>query len=147
VSEERTHPIAPPVPGGLSKIAVVDDEAAVCKALERILRSYGYRVTTFASAEAFLAHGLHVPPACLVLDIHLGGMNGLELNADLAAQGFHIPTIFITAHDDLRTRARIKKTDAVAYLTKPFDDLALIEAIHQAVGGTQPGTSGAVAPG
>ena len=114
-------------------IAVVDDEAIVRRALERLLRASGFRVTTFPSAEAFLKHMAADRPDCLVLDLHLGGMSGLCLQAALTSRGDSIPCIVITAHDDPLTQSRCLMAGAVAYLTKPFDDSELIEPIQKAL--------------
>jgi FixJ family two-component response regulator len=114
----------------------VDDEAIVRRALERLLRASGFRVTTFPSAEAFLAHLAADRPDCLVLDLHLGGMTGLNLQGALASRGDPIPCIVITAHDDPLTRSRCLLAGAVAYLAKPFDDSELIEPILRALGVT-----------
>jgi FixJ family two-component response regulator len=116
-------------------ISVVDDDPSVRRALKRLLTSTGFEVMTFASAREFLFSGRHKEPGCLVLDIHLGGMNGFDLQADLAASGSTLPIIFITAHDDPQTRERAMRSGAVAYLRKPFDDEALLEAILAAIGG------------
>jgi FixJ family two-component response regulator len=118
-------------------VAVVDDEAAVRRALERLLRASGFRVTSFTSAEAFLARDPRDAPDCLVLDIWMEGMSGLDLQAALAARGERIPTIIITAHDDPLTRERSLRAGAGAYLTKPFDEKELIEAIQRASGDSQ----------
>ncbi len=115
-------------------VAVVDDDAAVRKALCRLLRSAGFAVTTFESAEEFLDRGLGDPANCLVLDIHLGGMSGFDLHDELVRAGSTIPVIFITAHDDATTRDRLWQAGAVTCLRKPFDATALIEAIDRATG-------------
>ena len=93
----------------------------------------GFSVATFASAEEFLASERAAAPACLVLDVHLDGMSGFDLQERLATAGVPIPTIFITAHDDPVTRARARS--GVAYLQKPFREDALIGAIQQALEG------------
>ena len=117
-----------------SLVAIVDDDPSVCRALHRLLSSARIEAATFPSAAAFLASGRLADAACLVLDIHLGGMTGFELQEHLAAGGSRLPIIFITAHDDLPTRERARRSGAVTYLRKPFDDAALLEAIARATG-------------
>ena len=112
-------------------IGVVEDDASFRRALGRLLSGAGFRVTTFASAEEFLASEGVGATACLVLDVHLGGMSGFELQQRLATTGAPIPAIFITAHDDPLTRERARA--GVAYLRKPFREDALIGAIQQAL--------------
>jgi FixJ family two-component response regulator len=119
-------------------IAVVDDETGVRRALERLLRASGFRVTGFPSAEAFLARDPPDAPDCLVLDIGMPGMSGIDLQVTLAARGESIPTVVITAQDDPRTRARSLAAGAAAYLTKPLDECELIGAIQQALAGGPP---------
>ena len=112
-------------------IAIVDDDAAVLRALERLLQLNGYVVESFASAQGFLDASARCRPACLVLDVHLNG-SGFELQKHLAAEGLKIPTIFITAHDDAVTRRRIEASGAVAHFWKPVDGEALLQAIRRA---------------
>lgn len=115
-------------------IAVVDDDASVRRALQRLLRSAGFVVETFATAREFLDAGHWAETACLVLDIHLPGMSGFELQEHLAVSGAPIPIVFITAHDDAPTHERASRAGAVGYLRKPFDQCTLIEAIARAIG-------------
>jgi FixJ family two-component response regulator len=110
-------------------VCVVDDDPSLRRALQRLLRASGLRVIAFPSAEAFLAAGVPDDAGCLVLDVHLGGLSGFDLYDRLAEQGSKVPVIFITAHDDAPSRERARKTGAVAYLRKPFDDRQLIDAI------------------
>ena len=118
-------------------ISIVDDDHSVRRALRRLVQSAGFPAETFASAEDFLSSASLVRTTCLVLDIHLnGGMSGLELQAQLTADRVVIPIIFITAHDDVLTRERIEKSGAAAYLSKPFNDELLLDAIRGVVGGT-----------
>jgi len=116
-------------------ISIVDDDLSVCRALRRLVQSAGYTVETFASAREFLDSSPSDRTACLVLDIHLDGMSGFELSEQLAADRTAIPTIFITAHDDALTRERVRRAGAAAYLPKPFDEQALLDAIARAVNG------------
>jgi len=115
-------------------ISIVDDDLSVRRALRRLVQSAGYIVETFASACEFLASMPSDRTACLVLDIHLGGMSGFELQRRLAADRAAIPIIFITAHDDTATRERVRQSGGAAYLRKPFDKRALLDAIGRAVG-------------
>jgi FixJ family two-component response regulator len=115
-------------------ISIVDDDLSVRRALRRLVLSAGYLVETFASAREFLAATPPAPPACLVLDIYLDGMNGFELQEQLAADRVAIPIIFMTAHDDAATRERIRRSGAAGYLGKPFDGQALLDAIQRVVG-------------
>jgi FixJ family two-component response regulator len=117
----------------LRKITVVDDDPTMLRAIERLLRVKGFEVETFASAEAFLAGTGKA--SCLVLDIHLGGMSGIELRRRLVASGSEPPpTIFITAMDDEATRKEATEAGCVAYLRKPFLANLLIGAIDKATG-------------
>jgi FixJ family two-component response regulator len=115
-------------------IAVVDDDASVRRALQRLLRAAGFAVETFATAREFLDAGQWAQMACLVLDIHLPGMSGFELQEHLAVSGAPIPIVFITAHDDTAMREWASRVGAVGYLRKPFDQGTLIEAIARAIG-------------
>jgi FixJ family two-component response regulator len=119
----------------MSLIAIVDDDASVCRALRRVVQSAGYTVQTFASAHVFLDSLAGARPACLVLDLHLNG-SGFDLQARLVSEGIAIPVIFITADDDARTRKRVKNSGAAGHLWKPFDDEALLDAIRIAIGET-----------
>ena len=112
-------------------IAVVEDDPSFLRALGRLLGAAGFGVAPFASAEEFLASDSVGAISCLVLDIHLGGMTGFDLQQRLAAAGSPIPTIFITAHDDAITRERARS--GVAYLRKPFREDALLGAIREAL--------------
>jgi FixJ family two-component response regulator len=126
-----------PVPDTTRLIAIVDDDRSVRRALRRLIQSASFTVETFASAEDFLSAASLLLTACLVLDIHLnGGMSGFELQARLTADRVVIPIIFISAHNDVLTRERVKRSGAAAYLWKPFDDELLLDAIRGAVGGT-----------
>lgn len=113
-------------------VSVVDDDASLLRAVGRLLRAAGFTVEAFASAEEFLETEHRVRPRCLVLDVRLGGMSGFELHERLLATGTPPPVIFVTAHDDPATRERARLAGAVQYLRKPFEDAALIDAIHRA---------------
>jgi FixJ family two-component response regulator len=114
----------------LRKVTVIDDDPTMLKAIERLLRVKGFEVETFASAEAFLAGTGKA--GCLILDIHLGGMSGIELRRQLVASGVEPPTIFITAIDDETTRKEATKAGCIAYLRKPFLASLLMGAIDKA---------------
>ena len=117
-------------------VCVVDDDAAMLRALRLLIAISGFSVETFASAEQFLEAPRPRTIDCLVVDVHLGGVSGLDLQEGLASTGSSIPIIFITAYDDGPTRERARRGGAVEYLTKPFDEEALIDAIHRAIGRT-----------
>ena len=114
-----------------SVIAIVDDDLSVRRALSRLVRVAGYAVESFASAREFLASDPQGGTACLILDIQLGtgGMSGFDLQERLVADGITIPTIFITAHDNARTRERVKQSGVAGFLSKPFGDQALLDLI------------------
>ena len=115
-------------------ISIVDDDLSIRRALSRLVRLAGYAVESFASAREFLASAPRARTACLVLDIHLdeGGMSGFDLQERLVADGGAIPTIFITAHGDARTRERVKQSGVAGFLSKPFGDEALLDLIRRA---------------
>ena len=115
-------------------ISIVDDDLSVRRALRRLVRSAGYLVETFASAQEFLDAARWAAMGCLVLDVHMDGMSGFELQERLVSDRRAVPIIFITAHDDTRTRERIRTSGAAGYLGKPFDAQALLDAIHRVVG-------------
>jgi len=115
-------------------ISIVDDDASLARALRRLVGSAGYVVETFASAPAFLSSTPSTRTACLILDIYLVGMNGFELQEQLEADRLAIPIIFMTAHDDLATRERAKRSGPAGYLVKPFDGQVLLDAIVRVAG-------------
>ncbi len=114
-------------------IFIVDDDASVRTAIARLMASAGHQTETFASAEEFLAANRSTESDCLVVDIHLGGMRGLELQRELAGADSLTPIIFITAFDSAEVRRRAKQAGADAYFRKPFDDQALLDAIDFAL--------------
>ena len=114
-------------------VAIVEDDKSFLRALGRLLRAAGFTVRAFASAEEFLGERDASSPDCLVLDIHLGGLNGFSLHERLRARGVIVPTIFMTGHDDPAARERARRAGATAFLRKPFEDDTLIAAIEQAV--------------
>jgi FixJ family two-component response regulator len=114
-------------------IAIVDDDVSMLRALRRLLRSVGFAVVTYASAEEFLQAGLQAWIGCLVLDVMMLGMSGLDLLDWLAASGMTFPVVIITACADEQTRLRAEQAGVVAYLRKPFEEEALLEAIQRAL--------------
>ena len=112
-------------------IVVVEDDAGMRKALERLLRVAGYKTELFPSAEAMIAAQAADSADCLILDIHLPGISGIELLRRLSASGRRSPVIFITAQDDDAAREEARQLDCVAYLRKPFDGTVLLAAIRQ----------------
>ena len=117
----------------LSLISVVDDDASVRESLQCLIRSFGFAVQAFASAEEFL-NSVHLPNTrCMILDVRMPGMNGLELQRRVVASHRDVPVIFITAHGDEAARSQAIKNGAVDYLLKPFPEEALLHAIHAAL--------------
>ncbi len=114
-------------------IYVVDDDASVRTALQNLFASMGRAATAFESTEAFLRAKRPDVPSCLVLDIRLPGVGGLEFQQDLARRGVHIPIVFITAHGDIPMTARAMKAGAIAFLTKPLQRDELLAAVHEAI--------------
>jgi FixJ family two-component response regulator len=114
-------------------IFVVDDDVSVRDALGSLIRSAGFRVETFASARKFLARGRANVPSCLVLDVRLPGLSGLGLQKRMAEVNLEVPIIFITGHGDVPTSVRAMKAGALEFLTKPFADQDLLDAIQRAV--------------
>jgi FixJ family two-component response regulator len=114
-------------------IFVVDDDASVRKSLNNLFRSVGLRVEVFGSAAEFLERKLPDVPSCLVLDIRLPGISGLEFQTELAQAGIHTPIIFMTAHGDIPMTVRAMKAGAVDFMTKPFRDQDMLDAVTAAV--------------
>src|SRR5919106_3470276 len=114
-------------------VFVVDDDVSVREGLGSLIRSAGLRAETFASAREFLARPRADVPSCLVLDVRLPGLSGLDLQKRLVEVNIDIPIIFITGHGDVPTSVQAMKAGAVEFLTKPFADRDLLDAIHQAI--------------
>jgi FixJ family two-component response regulator len=114
-------------------IAIVDDDDSIRSALQGLLKAVGLPAQAFASGEEFLNSGQHRQTACLIADIRMPGMSGLELQAKLNAEHCRIPTIFITAHGDATLRMQALRAGAVEFLAKPFDDEALLESVREAL--------------
>jgi FixJ family two-component response regulator len=120
--------------GGNAKlVAVVDDDEAFRAALQRLLKAAGFSVRSFASAEDFLDSGRQHEIGCLIADIRMPGMSGLELQAKLKAEHCPIPTILITAHGDEKLRLQAMRGGAVKFLAKPFDGAMLLESVRVAL--------------
>jgi FixJ family two-component response regulator len=113
-------------------IAIVDDDPSVLKALGRLLGARSLRAKTYISAQEFLASLPDDMPDCLIVDLHMPEMTGLELQNHLARRGIRIPTIVITAHNEGGEKERCKSAGAVAFLAKPLQDTVLLAAIEQA---------------
>ena len=111
-------------------IAVIDDDESVRESLPDLLREFGYEAGGFSSAEEFLASDMLKQAECLVLDIAMPGMSGLDLQRELIRRGWKVPIVFITAHGDESVRLRIRVRGAVECLLKPFSDTALLEALQ-----------------
>jgi FixJ family two-component response regulator len=111
-------------------IAVVDDDALIRKALVRLLRASGFASCGFASGQEFLESWLREPPDCLILDLQMPGMSGIEVLQTLSRAEAHLPTIIITAHDEPAARAECLRHGVVAYLRKPLDDRVLLDALQ-----------------
>jgi FixJ family two-component response regulator len=114
-------------------VAVVDDDESFRTAVQRLLRSAGFWVRSFASAEDFLKSTQRHETGCLIADIRMPGMSGLDLQAKLNAEHCPIPTIFISAHGDEKMRLQAMRGGAVKFLGKPFDDASLLESVRTAL--------------
>jgi len=114
-------------------IAIVDDDSSVRSAVQDLLKTVGLQARTFASAEEFLRSGQQHQVACLIADIRMPGMSGLDLQAQLNADQVKVPIIFVTAHDDPPMRMRALRAGAVEFLAKPFDEEHLLDCVWAAV--------------
>jgi FixJ family two-component response regulator len=124
--------IAPTDPAGT--VFVIDDEASVRRALERQLRTAGYRVETFESAQDYVARAPQATLGCIVTDVRMPGMSGLDLQASLVQAGRALPMVFITGHGDIPTSVRAMKGGAVNFLPKPFSERDILAAVTEALG-------------
>ena len=115
-------------------VFVVDDDISMREALRNLLRSVGLRAETFDAAQEFLASHRPDAPACLVLDVRLPGLSGLDLQREMVKADIEIPIIFITGHGDIQMSVRAMKAGAVEFLVKPFRDQDLLDAVQQAIG-------------
>jgi FixJ family two-component response regulator len=116
-----------------ASVFVVDDDPSIRRSLEALLRSVGLDVRLFSSAQEFMQAERPDAPGCLVLDVRLPGMSGLAFQEELAKTGVALPVIFVTGHGDVPMTVRAMKAGAVEFLTKPFDDQVLLDAIHTAI--------------
>lgn len=114
-------------------VFVVDDDPSVRSALKRLVASVGLESETFATSDEYLARLDPSAPGCLIVDIRLPGLSGLELQEKLSRNGYHLPVIFLTAHGDIRTTVRAMKGGAIDFLTKPFHEQELLDAVRRAI--------------
>ena len=114
-------------------VCVVDDDSLIRNSTQRLIHSFGFRVEAFASAEEFGSAGCLEETACLILDVRMSGMSGIELQRQLASRHREIPVIFITAYEDEVMQAQAIREGAVAVLIKPFSEEVLLDAIHTAL--------------
>jgi FixJ family two-component response regulator len=115
-------------------VFIVDDDESVRKGLKRLIKSVGMNVETFATARDFLSRQKYEGPSCLVLDVRMPGLSGLDLQRELAKADMTLPIIFITGHGNIPMSVRAMKAGAVDFLEKPFDDQALLDLIQNAIG-------------
>jgi FixJ family two-component response regulator len=115
-------------------IAIVDDDKSVQSALQDLIESEGLSTLCFGSAEQFLGSGAQRKAGCLIADIRMPGMSGLELQTKLNAERCRVPIIFVTAHGDTEMQTQAMRDGAVKFLAKPFDNTVLLEAVHAALG-------------
>jgi FixJ family two-component response regulator len=114
-------------------VSIVDDDESIRGTTTRLIESFGFRAVAFESAEGFLKSGQLHSTSCLIVDVQMPGMNGLQLQSHLAAAGWGIPIIFITAYDDGESRGRAMQAGAVAFLSKPFGDEQLLQTLRSAL--------------
>ncbi|ASW02600.1 response regulator transcription factor [Paraburkholderia aromaticivorans] len=118
----------------MSFVCIVDDDASVRSGVGNLLKAVGYTTVTFSSGEEFLASTVVDDALCVLLDVRMQGMQGLEVQRQLNAQGRHIPVVFMSAHDDDDTVARALRHGAVGFLRKPFEEEVLLDSIELAIG-------------
>ena len=114
-------------------VFVIDDDDSICRSLRRLIKSVGHNVRTFTSAKDFLNQGCRNVPGCLVLDVRMPGMSGLELQKRLGDSGSTMPIIFISAHEDISALEQGLRAGAIAFLMKPFEDELLVEKVNLAL--------------
>jgi FixJ family two-component response regulator len=119
--------------GNTPTVFVIDDDPLVRRSIEGLLKSVGLKSQSFASAQQFMGNSAPDGPSCLVLDVRLPGVSGLDFQRQLADAGVQIPIIFITGHGDIPMSVKAMKSGAVEFLTKPFHDQDLLDAVHQAL--------------
>ena len=128
-----SHDAQTTMPENKAVVFVVDDDPSMRRSLETLLRSVGLDVQLFSSAQEFMLAKRPDVPGCLVLDVRLPGMSGLTFQDELAKTGIALPVIFVTGHGDVPMTVRAMKAGAVEFLTKPFDDQVLLDAVHAAI--------------
>jgi FixJ family two-component response regulator len=142
--EELLQTIRSALRGGFNAtkdlISVVDDDESIRRSTTLLIESFGFRATAFESAEKFLKSGQLHDTSCLILAVQMPGMNGLELQSELAAAGYDIPIVFITAYDNKLSHQRAMQAGAVAFLGKPFSDEQLLQTVRLALGHDNGGT-------
>jgi FixJ family two-component response regulator len=121
------------LPGSDGIVAIVDDDPSVRRGLERLIRSLGWKAETFASAQEFLARPRTDAPSCLVLDLQLPDLSGLDLQKRMAEAGLETPIVFLTGHGNISTSVQAMKAGAIEFLTKPVEEQDLLRAIQEAV--------------
>lgn len=114
-------------------VYIVDDDCSVRAALEDLLTSVGLKVSTFGSAKEFLAYPLEEAPGCLVLDVRMPGQSGMDFHRQMIEMGIGLPVVFITGHGDIAMSVEAMKNGAIEFLTKPFRDQSLLDAIHKGI--------------
>ena len=133
-SKSRLSPDSERMAGAAARlVSIVDDDDSVRKSLGRLLKSAGFRVEAFASAEDFLEFGNQFETACLILDVRLTEMSGLDLQRQLADEKNRVAIIFISAHDEQESRTQALQAGAIAFLGKPFNDKELLDLVHLAL--------------
>ena len=115
------------------RVAIIDDDTSLCRSLSRLLRLSGFEPSTYASAEQFLLDTARAQFACLLVDVHLGGMSGLQMQRTLAAQGSRIPVVFMTGHDEPAVEVEAVQAGCAAFLSKAADSAGLLDALRAAV--------------
>ena len=118
-------------------VFILDDDESVCRALVRLMKSVGYDVQAYSSPEDFLDQVSQNICDCLILDVRMPRVDGLEVQDRLRASGAQIPVVFITAHEDAAAREQAMKAGAVAFIQKPFEDEVLLDAVHSGIERTQ----------
>jgi FixJ family two-component response regulator len=121
-------------------ISIVDDDESIRRTTTFLVESFGFRAAAFESAENFLKSGELHETSCVIVDVQMPAMNGFELQSELAAAGYAIPIIFVTAYEDKESRGRAMQAGAVAFLSKPFSDEQLIQTVRSALGHGNGGT-------
>ena len=114
-------------------VVIVDDDADMARAVARLLTAAGFTTSTFPSGESLLGTLSGAPADCFIFDIHMPGMSGLDLAEQVRSSGIHIPIIFITAHDDARSRNRARHLGAAGFVIKPFESERLLELLSEAM--------------